>query len=140
VRFLRHLAAVALVVAAVVAGGLAWGHFADHLPSGVAQRVIKGVEVRGQKIEVLPAGAHPGSRPQPGIHPRPGGRVVIPNGGESLGLDSMFQAVNLPVLRDTVEIEAGAIAAVVIIDVARRKLRRARRARRARGAMPPVAL
>lgn len=43
----------------------------------------------------------------------------------------MFQLVNLPVLRTTVGIEVGVIAAVVIIDVARRKLRRAGRGRRA---------
>jgi hypothetical protein len=42
----------------------------------------------------------------------------------------MFQAVNLPVLRDTVEIEAGVIAAVVILEIGHRRWRRARRARR----------
>jgi hypothetical protein len=42
----------------------------------------------------------------------------------------MFQAVNLPVLRDTVEIEAGVIAAVVILEIGQRRWRRARRARR----------
>jgi hypothetical protein len=137
-RFLRHLAAAALVVAAVVAGGLAWGRFADHLPPGLSQVVIKGVAVPGHKVEaVLPPGAHPGRRPPPGIHPRPGGGpVVIDTGSMNLGLDSMFQAVNLPVLRDTAEIEAGVIAAVVIIDIARRRLRRARRGRRE----PPAAL
>jgi hypothetical protein len=35
--------------------------------------------------------------------------------------------VNLPVLRHTVVIEGGVIAAVVIIDVGRRRARRARR-------------
>jgi hypothetical protein len=50
--------------------------------------------------------------------------------GMSLGLDSMFQAVNLPVLRNAVEIEVGVIAAVVILDIARRRLRRFLRTRR----------
>ena len=44
-----------------------------------------------------------------------------------LGLTSMFDAVNLPSLRHTVVIEAGAAAAVVIIDLIRRRWRRARR-------------
>ncbi len=48
----------------------------------------------------------------------------------NLGLDSMFQAVNLPVLRNAVEIEVGVIAAVVILDIARRRLRRFLRTRR----------
>jgi len=45
--------------------------------------------------------------------------------------------VNLPVLRDTVTIEAGVIAAVVILEMGHRKLRRARRVRRLAGAMSP---
>ena len=63
----------------------------------------------------------------------PHGPVVVRSsgsGGMSLGLNSMFQAVNLPVLRHTVEIEVGVIAAVVILDIARRRLRRFLRARR----------
>jgi hypothetical protein len=44
-----------------------------------------------------------------------------------LGLTSMFDSVNLPDLRHTVVIEAGAAAAVVLIDVIRRRWRRARR-------------
>ena len=44
-----------------------------------------------------------------------------------LGLTSMFDPVNLPYLRHTVVIEAGAGAAVVILDVIRRRWRRARR-------------
>lgn len=117
-RFGRHLAAVALLVAVVVAGGLAWGHFgAGPLPSpgqgGTGQFVL-----RGQAVKRLP----------PGVKIRPGLRVNN-SGPENLGLTSMFQAVNLPVLRDTVEIEAGVIAAVVIIEIGHRKARRARRAR-----------
>jgi len=119
VRSGRHLAAVALLVAVVVAGGLAWGKFgAGPLPGpgpgGPAQLVV-----RGQAVKRLP----------PGVKIRPGLRVN--NGGpENLGLTSMFQAVNLPVLRDTAEIEAGVIAAVVILEIVHRRVRRARRARR----------
>ena len=118
VRFLRHLAAVALLVAVVVAGGLAWGHFgAGPLPGpglGGARNVVV---VRGQAVKRLP----------PGVKIPPGLRVVS-SGPENLGLTSMFQAVNLPVLRDTVEIEAGVAAAVVILEIANRRARRARRA------------
>jgi hypothetical protein len=119
VRFLRHLAAVALLVAVVVAGGLAWGHFgAGPLPGpglGGARNVAV---VRGQAVKRLP----------PGVK-IPHGLRVVSSGPENLGLTSMFQVVNLPVLRNTVEIEAGVIAAVVILEIANRRARRARRAR-----------
>jgi hypothetical protein len=119
VRFVRHLTAVALLVAVVVAGGLAWGHFAGPLPPGPGPGGAGNFVVRGQAVKRLP----------PGVKIRPGLRIVS-IGPENLGLTSMFQAVNLPVLRDTVEIEAGAIAAVVILETGHRKIRRARRARR----------
>ncbi len=138
VRFLRHLAAAALVVAAVVAAGLAWGHFANHLPPGLGPGAVKGADVRGQKVEILlPPGAHPGSGVPPGTRLGPGGPVVIRTGSMSLGLDSMFQAVNLPVLRNTVVIESGVIAAVVVLEVGHRKARRARRARHLADASSP---
>ena len=120
-KFVRHLAAVALLVVLVVAGGLAWGHFADGLPPGLGPRGVA-VFVRGQVVKQLPAGARPGQG-----HPPPGVRIGD-SGGENLGLNSMFQAVNLPVLRDTVEIEAGAIAAVVLLGTGHRRWRRSRRA------------
>jgi hypothetical protein len=111
VKFLRHLAATALVVAVVVVLGLAWNHFAastlvGSVPSPL-QREINHSQPRGR----VPV-------PVPG---------VIRNGGLNLGLTSMLDPVNLPVLRHTVVIEAGVIAAVVIIDVGRRRARRARR-------------
>ena len=43
-----------------------------------------------------------------------------------LGLTSMFDSVNLPSLRHTVVIEVAAAAAVVLIDLIRRRWRRAR--------------
>jgi hypothetical protein len=121
VRFVRQLAAVALLVALVVAGGLAWGKFGSGPlpgpgPGGPGQFVV-----RGQPVKRVP----------PGLKIRPGLRVIN-TGPENLGLTSMFQAVNLPVLRDTVEIEAGVIAAVVLLEIVHRRVRRARRARRAR--------
>ena len=45
--------------------------------------------------------------------------------------------MNLPVLRDTVTIEAGVIAAVVILEIGHRKLRRAQRVRRLAAATSP---
>jgi hypothetical protein len=44
----------------------------------------------------------------------------------------MFDPVNLPVLRQTVIIEAGAAAGVVVIEIAYRRWRRARRSARLR--------
>jgi hypothetical protein len=126
VRFVRHLAAVVLLVTLVVAGALAWGHFDPGPlpgggPGGAGQFVV-----RGQALKRVPSGV----RLPPGLH-------VINTGPENLGLTSMFQPVNLPVLRDTVEIEAAVIAAAVILEIAHRTMRRARRARRARGARGP---
>ena len=59
---------------------------------------------------------------------RANGPVIIDLRGMDLGLTSMFDPVNLPSLRHTVVIEAGAAAAVVLIDLIRRRWRR--RARR----------
>ena len=127
-KFLRHLAAATLAVAVVVAAGLAWGHFANHLPPGA----FKTVNLSGPKVAIAqPSGTHPGRRVTPGIH-------LGPSGPMDLGLTSMFQAVNLPVLRDTVEIEAGAIAAVVLLEIAHRKLRRARHSRFCPASPPPA--
>ena len=53
--------------------------------------------------------------------------VVVRLRGD-LGLTSMFDSVNLPSLRHTVVIEVGAAAAVVLIDLIRRRWHRARRA------------
>jgi hypothetical protein len=111
-RFLRHLAAATLVVAVVVVLGLAWNHFA----SGTLASGLRGPE---RREEVLPGRPGGGAR----------GPVVIRTGGMNLGLGSMLDPVNLPVLRHTVEIEAGLVAAVVIIDIGRRRSRRAWRAR-----------
>ena len=130
-RFLRHLAAVMLVVTIVVVGGLAWEHFGASTLAGGFRGPVKVVNVPGNLLKGLPPGTAVAVRPGP--H---GPVVVRDSGGMSLGLDSMFQAVNLPVLGDTVEIEVGVIAAVVILDIARRRLRRFLRARRLPAAGP----
>jgi hypothetical protein len=139
VKFLRHLGAAALAVAVVVALGLAWNHFASAslvgdiqgptqeivpgynptAPPDAKQPAVRGQHVRpGQRAELLRGhGAHGGSDVR-----------VVRTGSMDLGLDSMFQSVNLPVLRHTVVIEGGVIAAVVIIDVIRRRSRRTARA------------
>jgi hypothetical protein len=120
VRFLRHLAAVCLVVAAVAGLGLAWDHFgfgtlaSGRIPPGTRLSETAGSPPPHERA-VLPKGARPGA-------------VVIESGPFDLGLSSMFQPVNLPYLRHTVVIETGVIAAVVIIDATRRKSRRASRA------------
>ena len=111
-RFLRHLAAACLVVAAVVALGLAWNHFAASTLAGALPARPPGAVVRP-----VPSGSG-------GAH----GPKAIDLGTFELGLNSMLQPANWPYLRHTVVIEAAVTAAVVIFDVARRRSRRASRA------------
>jgi hypothetical protein len=119
-RFLRHLGAVTVVVAIVVVLGLAWAHFGPQTLAPGPQTGFK------QEIVTLrPGGGIPGHG---GIHIGPNGPTLMHARPFDLGLGSMFQSVNLPVLRHTVIIEAGVIAAVVIIDVLRRRSRRSWRA------------
>jgi hypothetical protein len=117
-RFLRHLAAVLLVVAAVVLLALGWNHIAG----GTVGAVRLGHDA--QIVKVRPrAGAPPrGTRPGQAHGP-----VIIESQPMDLGLTSMLDPANLPSLRHTVVIEAGAAAAVVIIDLIRRRWRRAQR-------------
>lgn len=123
-RFLRHLAVVLLVVAAVVLLALAWNHVEGGTQGAVRQ---------GHDERILVIGPHAGPQAGPakaahGIRPGHGrGPVIIDLRPMDLGLTSMFDSVNLPDLRHTVVIEAGAAAAVVLIDVIRRRWRRARR-------------
>jgi hypothetical protein len=119
VRFLRHLIVACLVVAAVVVLGLAWNHFA-------ASTLVGTVPGRPNAAIVRPAESGPGG---------PHGPKVINLGTFDLGLNSMLEPVNWPYLRHTVVIEAAVMAAVVIIDVGRRRSRRASRA--AQLAQPP---
>jgi hypothetical protein len=128
-RFLRHLAAVCLTVAAVTGLGLAWNHFAaSTLIGGLtvprAELAGQGGAARGRVV--LPPGAQSGA---------PQGPAVLQSGPFELGLNSMLQRENWPYLRHTVVIETGVMAAIVIIDASRRRSRRASRA--AQLAVPP---
>lgn len=125
-RFLRHLAAAALLVAAVALLGLAWNRFAASTLVGTVPSSPQKA-VPGQRASRPPPGKiAPGAR----IRLRgPHGPGAIRAGPMNLGLSSMLDPVNLPDLRHTVVIEAGVVAAVVIIDAGRRKARRAPRTR-----------
>lgn len=119
-RFLRHLGAAMGVVAIVVVLGLAWAHFGP-------QTLVPGPEIRFRQeiVTFQHGGGVPGHG---GIAVGPNGPRVIQFRPFDLGLGSMFDPANLPYLRHTVVIEAGVIAAVVILDVLRRRSRRAWRA------------
>jgi hypothetical protein len=104
-RFARRFGVVLLVVGVVVLLGLAWGHFGASTLIGNEQGPFHQEVVTGQ-------------------FRRPGDGVQVP-----LGLQAMFQSVNLPVLRHTVVIEGLVIALVVVFDLVRRGARRERRAR-----------
>jgi hypothetical protein len=129
VRFWRHLAVVAVVVAAVVAVGVAWEHSseADWItppgPPGAA-RVAGFPPGQGEVVRLAPGTSLP-----PGVHLPAGVQVVRTQaGGENgAGLDLSDVAD----LTRTVEIMAAVMAGVVVLDVARRRLRRLRRLRRA---------
>jgi hypothetical protein len=136
VKFLRHLGAATLVVAAVVLAGIAWNHFWPGIVAGPpAGRVPPGAHV--------PPGFHL-SGPPPGHVSGPGGRELtrVPDGkggvrviANRAGVGTMsllLRQVNLQVLEHTAKVEAAFVAAVVIIDVVRRRIRRARRAGRLR--------
>ena len=107
-RFARHLAAALLVVAAVVALGVLWEHSSAASWLGVSP----GGPPHSERVTVTI---------------RPGARVDLRP--MQLGLGSMFDSANLPSLIHTVYIEVAVIAAVVVLDAARRRWRRARRAR-----------
>ena len=123
VRFLRQLGAVLLVVAAVVLLAMAWNHVA-----GGPAAAGPPVPVPGCRWPSCALAGTPALVLRPGTHLGQGhGRLIIDLRPMDLGLTSMFDPVNLPSVRHTVVIEAGAAAAVVIIDVIRRRWRRARR-------------
>ncbi|HUA30747.1 MAG TPA: hypothetical protein VMC03_17825 [Streptosporangiaceae bacterium] len=124
-KFVRHLGAVTLVVAVVVVIGLAWNHFEPGtLVGGVQASFDKQASASGRApgVAVLRPGAKTG-----GPHGPHGRVVIVRNGPMNLGLGSMFDPVNLAVLRHTVVIEAVVIAIVVMIDVSRRLWRQERR-------------
>ncbi|HEY1620738.1 MAG TPA: hypothetical protein VGG25_24155 [Streptosporangiaceae bacterium] len=106
-RFARHLAAAALAIAVVIVLTV----FADHLVSAT----LTGGGTTISRVNNVP------------VQGPPQGRVVMP--GFSFGLTSMFDPANWPDLRHTVVIETALLAAVIIIDVIRRRMRRADRTR-----------
>ncbi len=135
-RFLRQMGAVILIVAVVVLGGLAWNHFdASSLVGNLATAGPRQFPVGGGHFKAGPGVqvARGGRVIRPGPHGvrivrGPNGRkIFIDSRGFDLGLTSMLDPVNWPVIRDTVGIEAGAIAAVILLDFVRLRRRRARR-------------
>jgi hypothetical protein len=122
-KFLRQLGAVTLLVAVVVVLGLAWNHFDPGSLIGGQLASVKQFSGPGGPTagtEVLPGGAGAGGARGP---------VVVRSGPMNLGLSSMFEPINLAVLKHTVVIEGVVIALVVMIDVSRRLWRQERRAR-----------
>ena len=129
-KFVRQFGAVLLVVAAVTAVGVAWEHSsaADWItpPGGsTAARVPDhGRVVGGGVIIRLPPGAHP-----------PPGTVrdqVIRVDANAAQLDLS----DLGNLASTAEIVAGAMAGVIVLEIARRRVWRARRAARLASVVP----
>ena len=120
VRFLRQLAEVTALVAVVVLIGLAWHHLAPGTFGGQGGTGPHRF-VRGQPA----AAAHRGVKVPAGVELNGGGTSGVP----PIQLGDLLEPVNLAVLWNTAWIEAAVIAAVVIVDVSRRKLRRTRRAR-----------
>ena len=122
-KFVRQFGAVLLVVAAVTALGVAWEHSsaADWItpPGGrtVAELPGHGRVFRDGGIIKLPPGAHP----PPGVRDHVG-HVDI----DAVQLDLS----DIGNLTSTAEIVAGAMAGVIVLEIARRRLWRARRAAR----------
>ena len=111
--FLRRLAAVLLVVAAVVALGVAWEH------SSEAGWITPAQNGRIPVSEVA-APTPGGGVPERGYHQQG------PAGEQGFGLD-LSDTGNLT---RTAEIEAAVVAGVVLLEVIRRRQRRSRRASR----------
>jgi hypothetical protein len=130
-RFLRHFAAVLAVVAVVVLAGVAWNHFWPGTLIGreatggprVFARGVPGLHLKGPPPGRLPA--HPGHVAYLIGH---GGHIVRLNSGPGVSaFYGLLKIPNLEVLRHTAYIEAVVIAAVIVADAARRRIRRARR-------------
>lgn len=120
-KFLRQLAAVVAVVAAVVLIGLAWSHLSPSLPG---ENPAGPAAAARSHMKVLP----PGARSSPGKRLPPGARLNG-SGIPSMLPGDLLEPVNLIVLRNNALLEAVVIAAVVLADAGYRRLRRARRAK-----------
>jgi hypothetical protein len=121
VKFVRQFGAVLLVVAAVTALGVGWEHSSAAgwiTPPGgrTATRLPDHGRVLRGGITRLPPGAHP----PPGA---PQGAVIHVHAVQ-LGLSDIGN------LTSTAEIVAAAMAGVIVLEIARRRVWRARRAAR----------
>lgn len=129
-KFVRQFAVATLVIAVVVVLSVVVDHLASGALVGSLAGRLKQFPVNAPHghggVIVLPPGGHLGGRKIP-----PGVKVVHAHGFD-LGLTSMFDSVNWPYLRHTAVIEVSVLAAVVVLDVIRRKWRRARRGRQSR--------
>ena len=123
-KFARQFGAVLLLVAAVTAVGVAWEHSSAAswiTPSGGpggTSFTIRGHVLKGGGIIRLPPGAHP----PPGAR----GHVFSVPGAGAAGLDLS----DLGNLTTTAEIVVAAMAGVIVLEIARRRVWRARRAAR----------
>jgi hypothetical protein len=130
-KFLRHFAAVVAVVAVVVLAGMAWNHYWPSTLIGQLVTGRPGIFVRGVPGVHL-KGPPPGHLTARSGHVAyllgHGGRIVRVNNGP--GVSAFYGLLKIPdleVLRHTGYIEAAVIAAVILADAARRRIRRARR-------------
>jgi hypothetical protein len=121
VKFVRQFGAVLLVVAAVTALGVAWEHSSAAgwiTPSGsrTATKLPGHSRVAGGGGNIrLPPGAHP-----------PPGAPQGPVNANAVQLDRS----DIGNLTRTAEIVAAAMAGVIVLEIARRRVWRARRAAR----------
>jgi hypothetical protein len=138
-KFSRHLAAVMLLVAVITVLGLAWNHWAPATLIGnpFDGRQLPGLHLSGPPPGHLLPGQRPGhpvviQRRSAGNGPKAidlnGKRArFISNQGGAGAFSGLLEFGGLRILRHTVVIETALIAAVVIIDLARRRARRANR-------------
>jgi hypothetical protein len=122
VKFVRQFGAVLLVVAAVTALGVVWEHSSAAgwiTPSGsrtAAQVPGQGRVARGG-----------GNAPLPGGHPPPG---ALPGPANANANAVQLNWSDIGNLTSTAEIVAAAMAGVIVLEIARRRVWRARRAAR----------
>ena len=118
-KFVRQLAAVLLVVAVVVALGVAWERSGEASWISVPHGGVPAS--RGPAISRIAGGPPPGQRIRGGAGT---GHALVPRAGAPPAGFS-----GLPNVVRTTEIEAGAAAVVIALDAARRRRRRVRRQR-----------
>ena len=126
-KFYRQLLAVLVVVAAVVALGVAWEHSGEATWIVQPQLLDRPGPAQGEVVGPQPgvqmaSGGQPGA--QPGVPPGDQPIKVEVTSQRGMWLD-FSDAGNLGY---TVKIVIAVIASVIVLDVARRRWRRARRA------------